>query len=270
MSGPLDAILEANPSSSADGITEAVALYVEACIINTLISLPPMRIPTPAHARLEEMMTRRRGKSGRVSRRREDYESRLAELYRLRRQLDGYPENGTVPNYVADSSDIATVSGEAGVLPPRDTPNGHLHRKESELIRRPTQMTGFQGTLIGARAPELVVRGHLEPSIANLIVADPILEEIVMRVEARLRAFALERGLPMEFDFRLGEDPEYPKWRRYILELDSNLDFDSKMTLWTEIDSSIRQELRQLGEERYEMSQRIADISSNLFVHMGL
>ena len=80
----------------------------------------------------------------------------------------------------------------------------------------------------------------------------------------------MQRNLPLAFDFLLAKDPEYPNWKRYVVKLETPLDFDAKMNLWTEIDTRVREDLRRLSEIRSDFAEQIGDISSNLFIHMEL
>jgi hypothetical protein len=272
MNGPLEKVLDTNTSFSADAISEAISSYVEACITDAVKSLPPETVPSPAQARLRKMMTKRRGKSrGAMRQRISNHESNLLELYQLRRDLDGHVEDGTAATPTPYSSTTGSITD---ILPEQsvgDTPNGHLERKEDASIKRISRMIpSFHGSVVGAHVKEPAVQGSLEPAVANIVIVDRVFEQVVKTVETSLRAFAMQRDQPISFAFQLGKDPEYPKWKRYIVRLNSPLDFDSKMKLWTEMDASIREEIRRLSHAKPEISGQIENISSNLFLHMEL
>jgi hypothetical protein len=272
MNGPLENGLDTNMLSSADAVSEAISKYVEECITDAVKSLPPETIPSPVEARLRKMMAKRRGKSRSVKRQGIlDHESNLVELYRLRRQLDGYAKDGTAITYTPYSSNMGDVTAISHRELVGDTPNGHLGRKEDASIKPISRVVpSFHGSVVGADVRDTAIHGSLEPAIANMVITDPVFEQVIRTVELSLRAFAMERGQPIGFAFQKGEDPEYPKWRRYIVRIDSPLDFDSKMRLWTEVDAKMREEVRRLSHSKPEISGQIEDISSNLFVHMEL
>ena len=270
MNGLLGTILEANPASSNNEITEAISNYVEECVIHAVKTLPPPRIPSPAQARLRNMVIKRRKKNIRA--RTSSYESSLDELYDIRRDLNGHLADGTAPVPMLTPSDLDGIDVRVSKLAMDDTLDGQLGREVDSPIGSldlaPTfqpYSRRFQTPIAG---PE--VRGVLEPTVSNLVTSDPVFELIAKSVESEVRSFASQKNLPMRFDFLLGKDPEYPNWKRYVLRLDTTLDFDSKMNLWTEIDARVREDIRILHQTKPELAERIEQISLNLFIHMEL
>jgi len=277
MSGSLGELLDVNPSESAEALADAFSSYVETCVSETLRSmqLPPARIPPPTEARLRTLTTKRRKKADRLKLQTiSTHESFVRELYYLRSQLRGDPEYGTTPRPMEPDGDLRTTREEAGASPPAtDISYGEQILDGDGLTSQRLDLSpSFLPYTTHLRPlDELsIVRISLKRQVQDLIMCDPVFERVVKTVESSLRTLVLESKVPMEFDFAIKSDPEYPHWKRYIITVNTCLDFDAKMACWSEIDAHVRERLRQLRDSRQEDSVRIDDIGTNLFIHMEL
>lgn len=272
----LDALLGSNPSASTEELAHALSSYIEACVSEAIetIRLPPARIPSPTTPVLRTLVARRRRKSSRQAQ--EDIserESFVRELYHIRSELDGHAENGTIPSSLTGpNGGCGTMTRLPGEYSAADA-KGSMAVGGDGLNRTPLRPTWRlrrdSGNLVPLGRPS-AVRFSLESRLQELIISDTILEQVVKATELSLRAFALESEAPMELNFVIVKDPEYPNWRRYVITIDTSLDFDAKMRLWSEMDARVRKDLIQLRGATSEDSTRIKDITGNLFLDMEL
>ena len=272
----LDALLEINPSASVEDLANALSRYIEMCISEALesIPLPATGIPSPTTPALRDLQARRRRKSSK--RFQEDIserESFIAELYRIRSRLDGHAENGTIPSSLTPDGGCGTVATLPTEYTAADTFNGGMVMDGDGLTRAPLRPTlrfrRDSGNLVPLSRPS-AVRFSLESRLQELVASDTILEQVAKATELSLRTFALEPEVPMELNFTIANDPEYPNWRRYIIKIDTPLDFDYRMRLWSEMDAWVRKDLSRLRGATPEDSTRIKDITGNLFLDMEL
>ena len=269
----LDALLESNPSASTGDLADALTSYIEACVSEAIgtIPLPPVRVPSPTAAMLRTLKARRRKKSSRQAR--EDIsvrESLVWELYHVRSELDGHEEDGTVP------SPPTGPDGGCGTMTrlPRDygaaDAGGSVAVGGDGLDRTPLlRLRRDSGNLVPVGRPS-AIRFSLESRLQELVISDTILEQVAKATELSLRTFALESEAPMELNFTIANDPEYPNWKRYVIKIDTPLDFERRMRLWSEMDAWVRKDLSRLSGATPDDSTRIKDITGNLFLDMEL
>lgn len=273
----LDALLGCNPSASTEALANALSSYFEACVSEVLesIHLPPARVPSPTAAMLRTLVARRRRKTSRQAQ--EDIserESFVAELYHIRSELDGHAQDGTVPLAFASPNDgCGTLTRLPREYPAADALSEGMAMDGDGLDR--TRLGPFarfrrdSGNLSPLGTPPMV-RFSLEPQLQELVASDWIFEQVAKVTEQSLRAFALESNVPMELSFGIAKDPEYPHWRRYVITIGTSLDFDSRMSLWSAMDATVRKDLSRLRGATPEDSTRIEGIAGNLFLDMEL
>jgi hypothetical protein len=221
------------------------------------------------------LVARRRRKTNRQAQEGiSERESFVAELYHIRSELDGHAQDGTAPSSSASPNDgCGTLTRSRREYAAADELNEDKAMDGDRLGRTRldplAQLQRDSGNLLPLRTPPMV-RFSLEPQLQELVASDWIFEQIAKVTEQSLRAFALESEAPMELKFAIAKDPEYPNWRRYVVTIDTSLDFDSRMRLWSEMDARVRKDLSHLRGATSEDSTRITDITGSLFLDMEL
>jgi hypothetical protein len=272
--GPLIAL---NPFASPGILADALSDYVEVCVSEALRSLPiaPASIPSPAQAKLQSMMRLRRRKRSRLVL--EDLSAResfLTELYYLRSRLDGGPRQGTMTTRFRGIIDGPGTERFADI---RTSPADIFDGEPSPGMKgttghipdvRPSVQPYTKSFGLAEELP--VVRLVMEPLFSDLIASDLVFERVAKAVESNLRAIAVDSQVPMKLNFSVRTDPEYPHWMRYVVTIDSSVDFDSRMKFWSEVDSKVRDAIAELCDRKPSDSARIREISKNLFIHMEL
>jgi len=117
----------------------------------------------------------------------------------------------------------------------------------------------------------------------NIIIDKEIVKEInsntlflnfIKESELGIRDFIKNINIDFRFNFIIRKDFEIREWEKIILNItpiNDDLDFDTRITMWDEIDEKIRKRLKSLMERCSERDKRtIQDINKRFFIEMNL
>jgi hypothetical protein len=274
----IDSLKASYPSASVEDLADAIIAYVESSFpeIVRKMDLPRKQILAPTQVALRTLRKRRvRRKISRMSRTTSDSRDNLiSELYGLRSKFDGTAASGTIAERTFESS------GEIGSDGPQreivaDVPGRRRFLADGDGVTDRFGITEPPGSfqVYASRFSRLEpprVRFSLSPEIVEMLEHDTIIQDIMRMTEVNLRAAGLQSQIEMDFHVGLETDPEYPKWKRFVVAASLPTDFETKMTLWPLLDASVRRALHELEETQPESSPKIKEIGKNLFVHMEL
>jgi hypothetical protein len=274
----IDPLMASYPSASVEDIANAIIAFIETSFPEILrtMDLPRKRIPAPTQVAIRTLRKRRaRRKFARVSYMASDSrENLISELYRLRSEFDGAAASGTVAERTFESSGGIGSDGFEGEIV-EDAPGKRSLISQGDgvtsklgIIEPPGSFQVYTNRFSRLEPPR--IRFSLGPEIDEILEHDAMFQDILRRTEVNLRAAALQSKTEMDFHVGLETDPEYPKWKRFVVTVSPSADFETKMALWPKLNKSVRIALHELEEIHPEFSSKIKEIGKNLFVHMEL
>lgn len=280
MSETLDPLLAEYPSASGDALAEAIASYIETCFPEVLrsVALPRVEVPSLTQVALRTLRkTRAKRRVRNAFQAISSRETFLRELYSLRNELDRSGKAGTSAIRMREYDGNLRTTPTALKRPSAtDTPvKPRLVTEEDGITRRPSRLEPtasflpYTGpNLLATKQPKIAF--SLNGEMTRALADDACLQDVLRTVEVNLRTAAMQSEKEMDFQCSLETDPEYPRWKRYVVTIDVEDEFDRKMELWRQLNAQVRHSLRELRELKPQYSDRVEDIGKNLFLHMEL
>lgn len=251
-----------NPELSPKEVSDQILILIQNEILPAAIASARFpNLPSPIRVRQEELF-RRRARARVLPKRTLGEKVRfIQDLEKLRSQFDGSCitsedsflglMNNTQMFFGREvgydiKSDGKAVSVEPDIVQKRSKSSPSLEGRERKL-KKPVPLVDFGS------------------SIKERIVCDPFFEEIVGKLESRIRRNYDRETLQIFFNFSMRTDMDDPHREKIILRISlPSHTFDQKMDLWDKIEADIRDTIEKLD---ITDSERRA-INRNLFTHI--
>jgi len=275
----ISGVVKTNPDASPEEIRDGLLYFFSYEVVPEAIQnveLP--RSPSPAQLKWDEFRTSRlrKGRRERIIRARRDREKLITNLAYLKFEWNGRHEDSSVAPRFHDATLDLTASfrwretgSNADVLLPGRRAFQEYLRTDRHLTRDlPFPLSPYSSLI---ERPEkiplpIVV---LDKEIENKVLLDPIYRRIVGAMETMIRSHESWRSF--EFHFLWKRDVELPEWQNMVINVRlGDIDFDTKMVLWDEIDAEVRRGLKDIKNQLPDLKDHIEIINRGLFTSVDL